>query len=100
MYSAVLLVPTNRYLVDVTIDMIVSENSRQWQQATVIDNDGNIIADSVKPVWSGNYVSAYRKGANAVEVVLMSRTLQNIKDTVADYKRVLDAELVSTNYDS
>lgn len=99
-YRAELKIDCALELTGVITKMILDDNSRTWQRSVIKDNKGDLISDKAIPVWSGNYVTVEDSGVGLLKVQLISRTLQNLLDTVNEYRYLFDAEVVSASYDT
>ena len=82
---------------------VEEENERYLTKHTLRDGSGNVIKDELKSVWGGNYchvdiLYSLPGKKSKLTISIVSRTLQNVKDAVTDY-RMLGAELVHKNWE-
>lgn len=85
---------------------IEGENDRYFTENPIMDKEGNLISNEIKPVWSGNYVNAeiIHVGTSAessyvshLEITVVSRTKTNVEQFIKQYERE-GAKLVKKNF--
>lgn len=98
-YEASLRLEVSPELAKVYAKAIEDSESRYWTENVVTDKDGNVISDKPKVVWRGNYCTCeYDRARNSLYITLISRTLPNLQDSVAEYQQ-MGAELMSNNWE-
>lgn len=84
---------------------IEGENDRYFTENPILDKDGKLISNEIKPVWSGNYVSIDTEyyfdedgldGARLL-IAVVSRTQPNVEQFIKQYERE-GATLVKKNF--
>lgn len=84
---------------------IEGENDRYFTENPILDKEGKLISNEIKPVWSGNYVSIDTEyyfdedgldGARLL-VTVVSRTQPNVEQFIKQYERE-GATLVKKNF--
>lgn len=84
---------------------IEGENERYFTENPILDKDGKLISNDIKPVWSGNYVNTekqYLIGDNGpyqsqLVITVVSRTQTNVEQFIKQYERE-GATLVKKNF--
>lgn len=85
---------------------IERENDRYFTENPILDKEGKLISNEIKPVWSGNYVNAeiIRVGTDVnssyishLEITVVSRTQPNVEQFIKQYERE-GAILVKKNF--
>lgn len=85
---------------------IEGENSRYFTENPILDKDGKLISNEIKPVWSGNYVNveSIYVGTSAsscyishLEITVVSRTQTNVEELIKQYERE-GATLIRKNF--
>lgn len=85
---------------------IEGENERYFTENPILDKEGKLISNEIKPVWSGNYVNAeiIRVGTSIesshfshLEITVVSRTQTNVEQFIKQYERE-GATLVKKNF--
>lgn len=85
---------------------IEGENDRYFTENPILDKEGKLISNDIKPVWSGNYVNVERiyVGENMsmsrishLEIAVVSRTQTNVEQFIKQYERE-GATLVKKNF--
>lgn len=85
---------------------IEGENERYFTENPIYDNEGKLISNEIKPVWSGNYVNVEIvrgetkenwKDLLYIEIAVVSRTQTNVELFIKQYERE-GATLVKKNF--
>ncbi|MDT2679841.1 hypothetical protein [Enterococcus gallinarum] len=85
---------------------IEGENDRYFTENPILDKEGNLISNEIKPVWSGNYVNVdinypvISLGATHTDCLMISvvsRTKTNVEQFIKQYERE-GATLVKKNF--
>lgn len=104
--EALLRVVVESEFAEVYKKAIEGENDRYFTENPIYDNEGKLISNEIKPVWSGNYVNAEiihvetadnRKYFSHLEITVVSRTQTNAEQFIKQYERE-GATLVKKNF--
>ena len=85
---------------------IEGENDRYFTENPILDKDGKLISNEIKPVWSGNYVNVEIVRGDTkdtwkqllyIEITVISRTQTNVEEFIKQYERE-GATLVKKNF--
>lgn len=85
---------------------IEGENDRYFTENPILDKEGKLISNDIKPVWSGNYVNVEIvrgdtkenwKDLLYIEIAVVSRTQTNVEQFIKQYERE-GATLVKKNF--
>ena len=105
-YEALLKVDVEPEFAEAYKKAIEGENDRYFTENPILDKDGKLISNEIKPVWSGNYVNAeiIRVGTSIesshvthLEITVVSRTQTNVEEFIKQYERE-GATLVKKNF--
>lgn len=104
-YEALLRVSVESEFAEVYKKAIEGENERYFTENPILDKEGKLISNEIKPVWSGNYVNAdkqYLIGDNVpyqsqLVITVVSRTQTNVEEFIKQYERE-GATLVKKNF--
>lgn len=105
-YEALLTVDVEPGFAEAYKKAIEGENDRYFTENPILDKDGKLISNDIKPVWSGNYVNAeiIRVGTSIesshvthIEITVVSRTQTNVEEFIKQYERE-GATLVKKNF--
>lgn len=105
-YEALLTVNVEPEFAEAYKKAIEGENERYFTENPILDKDGKLISNDIKPVWSGNYVNVERiyVGENMsmsrishLEIAVVSRTQTNVEQFIKQYERE-GATLVKKNF--
>lgn len=81
---------------------IEGENERYFTENPILDKEGKLISNEIKPVWSGNYVNVdigciRPLAACWLSISVVSRTQPNVEQLIKQYERE-GATLVKKNF--
>lgn len=105
-YEALLTIDVEPEFAEAYKKAIEGENDRYFTENPVLDKEGKLISNDIKPVWSGNYVNVERiyVGENMsmsrishLEIAVVSRTQTNVEEFIKQYERE-GATLVKKNF--
>lgn len=104
-YEALLTVDVKPEFAEAYKKAIEGENGRYFTENPILDKEGKLISNEIKPVWSGNYVNVekqYLKGDNVpyqsqLVITVVSRTQTNVEEFIKQYERE-GATLVKKNF--
>lgn len=104
-YEALLTVDVEPEFAEAYKKAIEGENERYFTENPILDKDGKLISNEIKPVWSGNYVNvdyyfyeSYSKAINIkLDITVVSRTQTNVEEFIKKYERE-GATLVKKNF--
>lgn len=105
-YEALLTVDVEPEFAEAYKKAIEGENERYFTENPVYDNEGKLISNEIKPVWSGNYVNVEIvrgetkdnwKDLLYIEIAVVSRTQTNVEEFIKQYERE-GAKLVKKNF--
>lgn len=105
-FEALLTVDVEPEFAEAYKKAIEGENDRYFTENPILDKDGKLISNEIKPVWSGNYVNAeigYIRSEHGtatsgwLTVSVVSRTQTNVEDFIKKYERE-GATLVNKNF--
>lgn len=105
-YEALLTVDVEPEFAEAYKKAIEGENDRYFTENPILDKEGKLISNEIKPVWSGNYVNVeiIRVGTsiensiiNGLEITVISRTQPNVEQFIEQYERE-GATLVKKNF--
>ncbi|MDV7688763.1 hypothetical protein [Enterococcus casseliflavus] len=105
-YEALLRVSVESEFAEVYKKAIEGENERYFTENPILDKEGKLISNEIKPVWSGNYVNVERiyVGENMsmsrishLEIAVVSRTQTNVEEFIKQYERE-GATLIKKNF--
>lgn len=104
-YEALLTVDVEPEFAEAYKKAIEGENDRYFTENPILDKEGKLISNEIKPVWSGNYVNAekqYLIGDNVpyqsqLAITVVSRTQTNVEEFIKQYERE-GATLVKKNF--
>lgn len=105
-YEALLRVSVESEFAEAYKKAIEGENDRYFTENPILDKEGKLISNDIKPVWSGNYVNVERiyVGENMsmsrishLEIAVVSRTQTNVEEFIKQYERE-GATLVKKNF--
>lgn len=105
-YEALLTVDVEPEFSEAYKKAIEGENDRYFTENPILDKEGKLISNDIKPVWSGNYVNVERiyVGENMsmgrishLEIAVLSRTQTNVEQFIKQYERE-GATLVKKNF--
>ncbi|MGX7375289.1 hypothetical protein ACWOEQ_10975 [Enterococcus asini] len=88
-YELILELPVDIKLAKVYKKAIEGENERYWTQNPIMDKQGNLISDTPKTIWSGNYCHvAILDDMKNIRISLLSRTLPNLREAKERYEKM------------
>lgn len=105
-YEALLTINVEPEFAEAYKKAIEGENDRYFTENPILDKEGKLISNEIKPVWSGNYVNAESVyvGTSAssifvshLEITIVSRTQTNVEQFIKQYERE-GATLVKKNF--
>ena len=101
-YEALLTVDVEPEFAEAYKKAIEGENERYFTENPILDKEGKLISNDIKPVWSGNYVNAdigYNRLLTAcwLSIAVVSRTQTNVEEFIKQYERE-GATLVKKNF--
>lgn len=104
-YEALLTVDVEPEFAEAYKKAIEGENDRYFTENPILDKEGKLISNEIKPVWSGNYASVekqYLIGDNVpyqsqLAITIVSRTQTNVEEFIKQYERE-GATLVKKNF--
>lgn len=101
-YEALLTVDVEPEFAEAYKKAIEGENDRYFTENPILDKEGKLISNEIKPVWSGNYVNAeigcIRSLATFwLSISVVSRTQTNVEQFIKQYERE-GATLVKKNF--
>ncbi len=105
-FEALLRVVVESEFAEVYKKAIEGENDRYFTENPILDKEGKMISNEIKPVWSGNFVNAeiIRVGTSIesshvthLEIAVVSRTQTNVEEFIKQYERE-GAMLVKKNF--
>lgn len=104
-YEALLTIDVEPEFAEAYKKAIEGENDRYFTENPILDKEGKLISNEIKPVWSGNYVNVekqYLIGDNVpyqlqLVITVVSRTQTNVEDFIKQYERE-GATLVKKNF--
>lgn len=104
-FEALLTVDVKPEFAEAYKKAIEGENDRYFTENPILDKEGKLISNEIKPVWSGNYVSVDTEysfdedgldGARLL-ITVVSRTQPNVEQFIKQYERE-GATLVKKNF--
>lgn len=105
-YEALLTIDVEPEFAEAYKKAIEGENDRYFTENPILDKEGKLISNEIKPVWSGNYVNveSIYVGTSAsscyishLEITVVSRTQTNVEEFIKKYERE-GATLVKKNF--
>ncbi|WP_270273222.1 hypothetical protein [Enterococcus gallinarum] len=104
-YEALLTIDVEPEFAEAYKKAIEGENDRYFTENPILDKEGKLISNEIKPVWSGNYVSVYIHKIELPEgpwvtdfnISVVSRTQTNVEQFIKQYERE-GATLVKKNF--
>lgn len=105
-YEALLTIDVEPEFAEVYKKAIEGENERYFTENPIYDNEGKLISNEIKPIWSGNYVNVEIvrgetkdnwKDLLYIEIAVVSRTQTNVEQFIKQYERE-GATLVKKNF--
>lgn len=105
-YEALLRVSVESEFAEAYKKAIEGENDRYFTENPILDKEGKLISNEIKPVWSGNYVNVEIvrgdmkhnwKQLLYIEITVVSRTQTNVEQFIKQYERE-GATLVKKNF--
>lgn len=104
-YEALLTVDVKSEFAEAYKKAIEGENDRYFTENPILDKEGKLISNEIKPVWSGNYVNVEKRyliGENVpyqsqLVITVVSRTQTNVEEFIKQYERE-GATLVKKNF--
>ena len=105
-FEALLTVDVEPEFAEAYKKAIEGENDRYFTENPILDKDGKLISNDIKPVWSGNYVNVEivhvgtaddRNYISQLEISVVSRTQTNVEQFIKQYERE-GAKLVKKNF--
>ena len=105
-YEALLTIDVKPEFAEAYKKAIEGENDRYFTENPILDKEGKLISNEIKPVWSGNYVnvesiyvgtSASSSYISHLEITIVSRTQTNVEQFIKQYERE-GATLVKKNF--
>lgn len=101
-FEALLTVDVEPEFAEAYKKAIEGENDRYFTENPILDKDGKLISNEIKPVWSGNYVNVdigYIRPVAAcwLSITVVSRTQTNVEEFIKQYERE-GATLVKKNF--
>ncbi|WP_262119565.1 hypothetical protein [Enterococcus casseliflavus] len=100
-YEALLTVDVEPEFAEAYKKAIEGESERYFTENPILDKEGKLISNEIKPVWSGNYVNVIIVNVGIVlsilEITVVSRTQTNVEDFIKQYERE-GAMLVKKNF--
>ena len=105
-FKALLTVDVEPEFAEAYKKAIEGENDRYFTENPILDKEGKLISNEIKPVWNGNYVNAeiIRVGTSIesshvthLEITVVSRTQPNVEQFIKQYERE-GATLVKKNF--
>lgn len=105
-YEALLTIDVEPEFAEAYKKAIEGENERYFTENPILDKEGNLISNEIKPVWSGNYVnvkisypviSLGPTQEDCLTISVVSRTKPNVEQFIKQYERE-GATLVKKNF--
>lgn len=100
-YEALLTIDVEPEFAEAYKKAIEGENDRYFTENPILDKEGKLISNEIKPVWSGNYVNVIIVNVGMVlsilEIAVVSRTQTNVEQFIKQYERE-GATLVKKNF--
>lgn len=105
-FEALLTVDVEPEFAEAYKKAIEGENDRYFTENPILDKEGKLISNEIKPVWSGNYVNVEIvrgetkenwKDLLYLEIAVVSRTRTNVEEFIKQYERE-GATLVKKNF--
>lgn len=101
-YEALLTVDVEPEFAEAYKKAIEGENDRYFTENPILDKEGKLISNEIKPMWSGNYVSVdigYIRPVAAcwLSITVVSRTQTNVEQFIKQHERE-GATLVKKNF--
>ncbi|MEQ7028358.1 hypothetical protein [Enterococcus gallinarum] len=105
-YEALLTIDVEPEFAEAYKKAIEGENDRYFTENPILDKEGKLISNEIKPVWSGNYVNVEIvrgdtkenwKDLLYIEIAVVSRTQTNVQQFIKQYERE-GATLVKKNF--
>ncbi len=101
-FEALLTVDVEPEFAEAYKKAIEGENDRYFTENPILDKEGKMISNEIKPVWSGNYVNVeivYSQILATCRLVIsvVSRTKTNVEEFIKQYERE-GAMLIMKNY--
>lgn len=105
-YEALLRLSVESEFAEAYKKAIEEENDRYFTENPILDKDGKLISNEIKPVWSGNYVNVEiirvgtaddRNYISHLKITVISRTQTNVEQFIKQYERE-GAMLIMKNY--
>ncbi|WP_270286756.1 hypothetical protein [Enterococcus casseliflavus] len=91
-YEALLTIDVEPEFAEAYKKAIEGENDRYFTENPILNKDGKLISNEIKPVWSGNYVNVdigYIRPVAAcwLSITVVSRTQTNVEELIKQYER-------------
>lgn len=105
-FEALLTVDVKPEFAEAYKKAIEGENDRYFTENPILDKEGKLISNEIKPVWSGNYVNVEIVRGDTkdtwkqlfyIEIAVISRTQTNVEEFIKQYERE-GATLVKKNF--
>lgn len=105
-FEALLTVDVEPEFAEAYKKAIEGESDRYFTENPILDKEGKLISNEIKPVWSGNYVNVEIvrgetkenwKDLLYIEIAVVSRTQTNVEEFIKQYERE-GATLVKKNF--
>lgn len=105
-FEALLTVDVEPEFAEAYKKAIEGENDRYFTENPILDKEGKLISNEIKPVWSGNYVNVEIVRGDTkdtwkqlfyIEIAVISRTQTNVEEFIKQYERE-GATLVKKNF--
>nr|DAL69253.1 MAG TPA: hypothetical protein [Caudoviricetes sp.]DAL69278.1 MAG TPA: hypothetical protein [Caudoviricetes sp.] len=105
-FKALLTVDVEPEFAEAYKKAIEGENDRYFTENPILDKEGKLISNEIKPVWSGNYVNVEIVRGDTkdtwkqllyIEITVVSRTQPNVEQFIKQYERE-GATLVKKNF--
>lgn len=105
-YEALLTIDVEPEFAEAYKKAIEGENDRYFTENPILDKEGKLISNEIKPVWSGNYVNVEIVRGDTkdtwkqllyIEITVISRTKTNVEDFIKQYE-LEGATLVKKNF--
>lgn len=105
-FEALLTVDVEPEFAEVYKKAIEGENDRYFTENPILDKEGKLISNEIKPVWSGNYVNVEIVRGDTkdtwkqllyIEITVVSRTQPNVEQFIKQYERE-GAKLIKKNF--
>lgn len=101
-FEALLTVDVEPEFAEAYKKAIEGENDRYFTENPILDKEGKLISNEIKPVWSGNYVNVNTDYISSVaicwlSIAVVSRTQTNVEEFIKQYEQE-GATLVKKNF--